>query len=161
MILRDSTNTASIGQFGAIQTAAPAMSVELMSIDLRNVGDFEPSITEFAQRPNGGIVALATPATNIHRELVISLAARLRLPSIYSHRLFVRDGGLIAYGPDRIEQFRRAAGYVDRILKGQKPADLPVQNPTKYELTINLGTAKALGLTVPNTLLATADEVIE
>jgi putative ABC transport system substrate-binding protein len=160
-VLRDVSNTSTIGQLGAIQSAAPSFGVELSAINLREAGDIEHDIMAFAQKPNGGMIALATPSALVHRKLIIALAERHRLPAIYSYRLFVVDGGLISYGPDRIDQFRLAAGYVDRILKGEKPADLPVQNPTRYELSINRKTASALGLTVPDMLLATADEVIE
>jgi putative ABC transport system substrate-binding protein len=133
----------------------------LRPIDLRDSGDIEHSVGAFAQTPNGGLIVTGSPAATALREFIVDLAARYRLPAVYSIRAFVAAGGLISYGADFLDQFRRAAGYVDRILKGEKPADLPVQAPTKYELVLNLKTAKALGLTVPPTLLATADEVIE
>jgi ABC-type uncharacterized transport system substrate-binding protein len=160
-VLRESGLASGIGQFGAIQIVAPSLGVELRSVDVRDPGEIERGIAAFAQGSNGGLIVLGTPGTAIHRKLIVALAAKHRLPATYSARFFASDGGLIAYGPDRVDQFRRAAGYVDRILKGEKPADLPVQAPTKYELVINLKTAKALGLTVPDTLLARADEVIE
>ena len=128
---------------------------------VRDAGEIEHAVTTFARRPNGGLIVTASGVATRHRELIITLAARHRLPAVYSNRLFVTDGGLISYSPDRIDQFRRAADYVDRILRGENPADLPVQAPTKYELVINLTAAKALGLDVPETLLAIADEVIE
>jgi putative ABC transport system substrate-binding protein len=160
-VLRDSATSSGSGQFGAIQAAASSLGVELRPIDVRDSGEIERAITAFARQPNGGLIVAATALAQSHRALIITLADRLRLPAVYSYPLFVADGGLIAYGPDTIEPYRRAAGYVDRILKGEKPADLPVQAPTKYELAINLKTAKALGLTVPPTLLVRADEVIE
>jgi putative ABC transport system substrate-binding protein len=135
--------------------------VEVTPIDAREAGEIERTVTDFARLPNGGLIVQASTSTIHHRKLIITLAARHRLPAVYPYRLFVGDGGLISYGADSIEPFRRAAGYVDRILKGEKPADLPVQAPTKFELVINLNTAKALGLDVPPTLLARADEVIE
>ena len=140
---------------------APSLGVELRPIDVRDAGEIERAITAFAQVPNGGLIVTASPAATSHRELIITLAARHRLPAVYPYRVYVTGGGLISYGPDLVDQYRRAASYVDRILKGEKPADLPVQAPTKYELVINLKTAKALGLDVPPTLLARADEVIE
>jgi putative tryptophan/tyrosine transport system substrate-binding protein len=149
------------GQFAAIQASAPSLGVEVRPINARDVGETERAITAFAQPSNGGLIVAAGAAAFFHRDVIIKLAARHRLPALYSDHAFVTDGGLIAYGPDRVDQFRRAADYVDRILKDEKPADLPVQAPTKYDLTINLKTAKALGLTVPSTLLARADEVIE
>jgi len=130
-------------------------------VDTRDAGEIERVITAFAQSANGGLVVTGSSGALFHRGLIVALAARHRLPAVYSARYYVTDGGLISYGPDFVDQYRRAAGYVDRILKGEKPADLPVQAPTKYELVINLKTAKALGLTVPETLLARADEVIE
>jgi putative tryptophan/tyrosine transport system substrate-binding protein len=160
-VLRDPTNSAEIGQFGAIQSAAPLLGVELIPLDVRDAGEIERAIMSFARGPNDGLIVLASAAATSHRDLIITLAARHRLPAAYADRVFVAAGGLLSYGPDRVDQFRRAAGYVDRILKGEKPADLPVQAPTKFELLINLKTAKALGLTVPPSLLATADEVIE
>jgi putative tryptophan/tyrosine transport system substrate-binding protein len=135
--------------------------VEVRPINVRDAGEIERAITAFAQPSNGGLIVAAGAAAFFHRDVAIKLAAQHRLPALYSDHAFVTDGGLIAYGPDRVDQFRRAADYIDRILKGEKPADLPVQAPTKYDLTINLKTAKALGLTVPPSLLARADEVIE
>ena len=135
--------------------------MEVNPIDARDAGEIERGITAFARGSNGGLIVLASALAIIHRQLIITVAARHRLPAVYAYRFFVTGGGLISYGPDSIDPYRRAAGYVDRILKGEKPADLPVQAPTKYELVINLKTAKALGITVPDTLLARADEVIE
>src|SRR6516225_4983307 len=160
-VLRDPTAGASMGQLGAIQGVVSALRLEASPIDLRDVGEIERAIADFARSPNGGLVVLPSGLSFIHRELVIRLAGRHRLPAVYPFRFYVEDGGLICYGPDAIDQLRRAAGYVDRILRGEKPADLPVQVPAKYELVINLKTAKALGLEVPATLLARADEVIE
>jgi putative ABC transport system substrate-binding protein len=160
-VLRDSANPAEIGQLAAIQTAAPSLGVELSPVGLREAGEIERAITEFARMANGGLIVPGSSLANDHRELIIGLAVRHKLPAIYSDRIFVIAGGLVSYGPDRIDQYRRAAEYIDRILKGEKPADLPVQAPTKYELVINLKTAKALGLTVPPSVLARADEVIE
>ena len=160
-VLRDPTAGASMGQLGAIQGVVSALRLEASPIDLRDVGEIERAIADFARSPNGGLVVLPSGLSFIHRELIIRLAGRHRLPAVYPFRFYVEDGGLICYGPDDIDQLRRAAAYVDRILKGEKPADLPVQTPTKYETVINLKTAKALGLTVPPTLLARADEVIE
>ena len=160
-ILRDPATAAGIGQFAAIQSVAPSFGVELRPIDMREVGEIERAVTTFARFSNGGLIVTAGSGSAIHGDLIITLAARHKLPAVYSDRHFVTGGGLISYGPDRVDQYRRAAAYVDRIFKGEKPADLPVQAPTKYELAINLKTAKALGLTVPPTLLASADEVIE
>jgi putative ABC transport system substrate-binding protein len=160
-VLRDSATSSGSGQFGAIQAAASSLRVELRPIDVHDAGQIERAITAFARQPNGGLIVAATALAQSHRALIITLAALHRLPAVYSYPLFVTDGGLIAYGPNTIEPYRRAAGYVDRILKGEKPADLPVQAPTKYELAINLKTARALGLNVPPSLLATADKVIE
>ena len=161
-VLRDPALAAGIGQFAVIQAMAPpSFGVELTPIDVRDPGEIERAITAFAREPNGGLIVTASSAASIHRDLIISLATRYRLPNVYPFRYYPPSGGLISYGPDPIEQHRRAAGYVDRILKGEKPADLPVQAPTKYELVINLKTAKALGLNVPPTVLARADEVIE
>src|ERR1035437_1498969 len=160
-VIRDPTISAGAGQFGAIQTAAPSFGVEVTPVNMRDAGEIERAIAGFARSPNGGLILTAGPLGTIHRELIVTLAARHKLPAVYYERYFVTGGGLISYGPHLIDQYERAAGYVDRILKGEKPADLPVQAPTKYELVINLKTAKALGLTVPPTLLATADEVIE
>ena len=160
-VLRDPALTAGIGQFAVIQSVAPSLGVEVSPVDMRDAGEIERAVTAFARSPNGGLIVTSSALANVHRDLIIGLAARHRLPAVYSFRCFVGAGGLISYGPDPIDPYRRAAGYVDRILKGEKPADLPVQAPTKYELAINLKTARALGLDVPPTLLARADEVIE
>jgi putative ABC transport system substrate-binding protein len=160
-VLRDPAIAAGSGQLGVIQALAPSFGVELTPIGVRDAGEIERGISAFARGPNDGLIVTGSPLAVIHRELIIALAARRRLPAVYFYRFFVRKGGLISYGPDSIDPYRRAAGYVDRILKGEKPADLPVQAPTKYELVINLKTARALGLTVPLSLLARADEVIE
>jgi len=160
-VLRDPIVTAGPAQLAAIQGVAPSFGVELKPVDIRDRSAIERALASFARSPNGGLIVTVTPAAAVHRHLIITLAARHRLPAVYGYRYFVMDGGLISYGPDTIDQYRQAAGYVDRILKGEKPADLPVQAPTKYELVINLKTAKALGLEVPPTLLARADEVIE
>ncbi len=149
------------GQLGAIQSVAPSFGVELSPIGVRDVGEIERGISTFARGSNGGLIVTATTQATVHRDLIIALTARHLLPAVYSDRVFVTGGGLISYGPDRIDPYRRAAGYVDRILKGEKPADLPVQAPTKYELVINLKTAQALGIEIPTSLLARADEVIE
>jgi len=160
-VLRDSAIAAGPGQFGVLQAFAPSLGLELRPVDLREAGQIERSINTFAQGSNGGLIVTGSPAATAHRNLIVALAARNRLPAVYYLPVFCAAGGLICYGVDFLDQFRRAAGYVDRILKGEKPADLPVQAPTKYELAINLKTAKALGLDVPPTLLARADEVIE
>ena len=160
-VLRDPTIPEGIGQFAIIQAVAPSLGMELRPIDVRNAPEIEQAVTVFARGANGGLIVPASGLANVHRELIITLAARHRLPAVYPFRFYVTGGGLISYGPDSIDPHRRAAGYVDRILKGEKPADLPVQAPTKYELVINLKTAKALGLDVPAALLARADEVIE
>jgi putative tryptophan/tyrosine transport system substrate-binding protein len=160
-VLRDAASTSGIGQLGAIQSVASSFGMELMPVGVSDVGEIERGVTAFARASNGGLIVTGNMLTIVHRELIITLAARHRLPAVYNLRVFVTDGGLICYGPDSIDPFRRAAAYVDRILKGEKPADLPVQAPTKYELVINLKTARALGLEVPPTLLARADEVIE
>ena len=160
-ILRDPDSPAGIGQFAAIQTVAPSFGVELIPLDVYDAAEIEPAIEVFARSSNGGLIVAASIIAAAHPEMIIAQAARYRLPAVYSDPAFAIRGGLSSYGPDRVDQFRRAAGYVDRILKGEKPADLPVQAPTKYELVINLKTAKALGLEVPPTLLARADEVIE
>ena len=161
-ILRDPALAAGIGQFAAIQAMAPpSFGVELIPIDVRDAGEIDRDVAAFALESNGGLIVTGSSATAVHRELIIMLAARHRLPAVYPFRYFVTSGGLISYGPDPTDQFRRAAGYVDRILKGEKAADLPVQSPTKYELAINLKTATALGLTMPPPLLARADQVIE
>jgi len=150
-----------IAQLAAIQAVAPSFGVELSVIGVRDTDEIESAVAAFARSPNGGLIVTTSTSALIHRELISTLAARHRLPAVYPFRYYVTAGGLISYGPDSIDPYRRAASYVDRILKGEKPADLPVQNPTKYELVINLKTAKALGLDVPPTLLARADEVIE
>jgi putative ABC transport system substrate-binding protein len=160
-VLRDSAIAAGPGQFGVIQAAAPSLGVELRVVDMRDAGEIERAIAAFAQGSNNGLIVTGSPAAMFHRDLITTLAARHRLPAVYPHRAFADAGGLISYGADSVDQFRRAASYVDRILKGEKPADLPVQAPTKYELVINLKTARALGLEVPPMLLARADEVIE
>jgi putative ABC transport system substrate-binding protein len=160
-VLRDPAMAAGTGQLGAIQSAAPSFSVELSPVNVRDAGEIERAVTAFARGSNGGLVVSASGLAIVHRELIVALAARHKLPAVYFQRFFATAGGLISYGPDTIDPHRHAAGYVDRILKGEKPADLPVQAPTKYELVINLKTAKALGLDVPPTLLARADEVIE
>ena len=145
----------------AIQSAAPSVGVEVSPVNVRDAGEIERVVTAFARSSNGGLIVTVSALTVVHRDLIIALAARHKLPAVYYRRYFVTGGGLISYGADFVDQYRRAAGYVDRILKGDKPADLPVQAPTKYELVINLKAAKALGLEVPPTLLARADEVIE
>jgi putative ABC transport system substrate-binding protein len=160
-VIRDPAITSGIGQWGAIQTAAPSLGVEMSPVNVRDAGEIERAVTAFARSSNGGLIVTGSALAQVHRDLIITLAARHKLPAVYFERFFVTGGGLISYGPDIVDQFRRAAGYVDRILKGERPADLPVQAPTKYELVINLKTAKALGLEVPPTLLARADEVIE
>jgi putative ABC transport system substrate-binding protein len=160
-VLRDPAIPQGIGQFGAIQSVAPSLGVEISPVNVRDAGEIERAIAAFARSSNGGLIVTGSALAVVHRDLIITLAARHKLSAVYFQRFFVTTGGLISYGPDYLDQFRRAAGYVDRILKGEKPADLPVQAPTKYELVINLKTAKALGLTMPTTLLATADEVIE
>ena len=160
-VLRDPAIASGIGQFGAVQAVAPSLRVELSPVDVRDAPEIERAVTAFAGIENGGLVVTASPSGTVHRELIIALAARHKLPAVYWQRFYVASGGLMSYGPDLLDQYGRAAGYVDRILKGEKPADLPVQAPTKYELVINLKTAKALGLTVPPTVLARADEVIE
>jgi ABC-type uncharacterized transport system substrate-binding protein len=160
-VLRDQTNPAGIAQFGAIQALAPSLGVQVSPINVRNANEIESGIATFARTPNGGLIVTGSAAATVHYPLITKLAAQYKLPAIYSNRLSVAGGALISYGPDRVDQYRRAASYVDRILKGEKPADLPVQAPTKYELVVNLKTAKALGLEVPATLLARADEVIE
>jgi putative ABC transport system substrate-binding protein len=160
-VLRDPAVASGIGQFGAVQAVAPSLGVELSPVDVRDVGEIERAVTAFARSGNGGLIVTGSALALVHQDPIISLANRHRLPAVYWNRRFVTGGGLISYGPDTIDPFRRAAGYVDRILKGAKPADLPVQAPTKYELLINLKTAKTLGLEVPPPLLARADEVIE
>ena len=160
-VLRDPAITAGIGQWGAIQSAAPSLGLEVSPVNVRDAGDIERAIMSFARFSNGSLIVTGSALAAVHRDLIITLAARHKLPAVYFQRQFVTEGGLISYGPDLLDQHRRSAGYVDRILKGEKPADLPVQAPTKYETVINLKTAKALGLDVPATVLARADEVIE
>jgi putative ABC transport system substrate-binding protein len=159
-VIRDPTRGPGVAQFAAIQTAAQSLGVELTPVNTLDVQDIERGLTTFARTANGGLI-VTSGGTGFHRDVIIPLAARLRLPAVYPYRYYAAEGGLASYGPSTIDQFRRAAGYVDRILKGEKPGDLPVQAPTKYELVLNLKTAKALGLTVPDTVLARADEVIE
>ena len=160
-VLRDPTISSGPAQFGVIQAAAPSLRVEVSPVNVHDASEIERGVTAFARSGNGGLIVTGSPLSLVHREVIIALSARHKLPAMYFLRQFVTDGGLISYGPNVPDQARRAAGYVDRILKGEKPADLPVQAPTKYELVINLKTAKALGLEVPPTLLVTADEVIE
>jgi len=160
-VLRDPAIPTGPAQFGVIQAAAPSAGMEVRTVDVRDAREIERGIAALARASNGGLIITASAGSQVHHNLIITLAARHKLPAVYYERLFASAGGLISYGPDFVDRFRRAAGYVDRILKGEKPADLPVQAPTKYELVINLKTAKALGLEIPQTLLATADEVIE
>jgi ABC-type uncharacterized transport system substrate-binding protein len=160
-VLRDARQASGSGQFGAIQAVAPSFGVELTPIDVRDASEIERSVAAFVRGAKAGLIVATGQMSLVHRDLIISLAARHAVPAVYWNRFYAAAGGLIAYGPDPIDPYRRAAGYVDRILKGEKPADLPVQVPVKYELVINLKTAKALGLDVPPTLLARADEVIE
>ena len=160
-VLRDPSMAAGPAQFAAVQAVAPSLGVELRQVDVRDGNEIERAITTFAQNPNSGLIVTGSPLASSHRDLIIMLAARHRLPAVYFAQYWAAAGGLISYGSDFVDQFRRAAGYVDRILKGEKPADMPVQAPTKYELVINLKPAKALRLTVPQSLLARADEVIE
>ena len=160
-VLRENDIASGIGQLAVIQATAPLFGVEVRPVDVRDADEIERAVTAFARSPNGGLIVTVSPFTALHRKLIIALAARLRLPAVYGLRYQATSGGLISYGQDTIAPFRSAAGYVDRILKGERPADLPVQVPTKYELVINLKTARALGLEVPPTLLARADEVIE
>ena len=160
-VLREPSIASGIGQFAAIQSTASSSGVDLSAIDSRDASEIEGALSAFANEPNGGIIITASASAVGHRELIISLALRYRLPNVYPFRYYPASGGLASYGPDSITDFKRAAGYVDRILKGEKPADMPVQAPTKYELVINLKTAKALGLTIPPSVLARADHVIE
>jgi ABC-type uncharacterized transport system substrate-binding protein len=160
-VLRDAAMGAGPGQFGVIQALAPSLGLEVAPVNVRDTGEIERSVAGFARSSNGGLIVTGSALTAVHRDLIVTLAARHKLPAVYFERPFVTGGGLVSYGPDVVDQYRLAAGYVDRILKGEKPADLPVQAPTKYELVINLKTAKALGLTIPPTVLARADEVIE
>jgi len=160
-VLRDATQGSGTSQFGVIQAMAPSLRVEVSHVNVRDATEIAPAVAAFARSSNGGLIITASGLSFIHSNLIVKLAAQYRLPAVYFERSFAAAGGLMSYGPDQIDQFRRAAGYVDRIFKGEKPADLPVQAPTKYELVINLKTAKALDLEVPQTLLATADEVID
>jgi putative ABC transport system substrate-binding protein len=160
-VLRDPAVTSGIGQFGAVQIVAPSLGVDVSPVDVRDAGEIERAVTAFARGSNGGLIVTGSAFGIVHRKLITTLAARHKLPAVYSARYYVTAGGLISYGPDTIDTFRHAAGYVDRILKGEKPADLPVQAPTKYQLVINLKTANALGIELPPTVLARADEVIE
>jgi putative ABC transport system substrate-binding protein len=160
-VLRDPTIASGIGQTGAIQSVAPSLGVQVSPVGVRDASEIERAIATFGHGANGGLIVLGAPLAIMQRDLISALAARHRLPAVYPVRLFVAAGGLISYGPDSIDPYRRVAGYVDRILKGEKPADLPVQNPTKFELVINVKTANALGITVPTALLVRADEVIE
>ena len=160
-VLRDPAVASGIGQFAAVQAVAPSLGVELSPVDTRDAPEIERAVTVFARSGNSGLIVTPSPVASRHRELIIALAARHKLPAVYGFRFYVTTGGLISYGPDPIDQYRRAAGYVDRILKGEKPAALPVQAPTKYELAINLKTAKVLDLDIPANLLARASEVIE
>jgi ABC-type uncharacterized transport system substrate-binding protein len=160
-VLRDASQGFAVSQFVAIQTVAPSLGVEVIPVNMRDPGEIEQSVDAFARAPNGGLIPIPSAAAVRHRDLIITLAARRKLPAVYWERLFVAAGGLISYGPDLLDQFRQAANYVDRILKGDKPADLPVQAPTKYGTVLNLKTAKALGLDIPASVLARADEVIE
>ncbi|MFL5073305.1 MAG: ABC transporter substrate-binding protein, partial [Xanthobacteraceae bacterium] len=160
-VLRDPAVASGIGQFGAVQIVAPSLGVQVSPVDVRDADEIERAVTAFARGSNGGLIVTGSAFGIVHRKLITTLAARHKLPAVYSGRFYVTAGGLISYGPDPIDPFRRAAGYVDRIFKGEKPADLPVQAPAKYELVVNLNTAKALGIDIPTTLLARADEVIE
>jgi putative ABC transport system substrate-binding protein len=160
-IMRDATDPAGTGQWGAIQSVAPLLGLVLTPIGMRDADEIERALSAFARIADGGLVITGSAPAAVHRDLIIALADKYRLPAVYPFKFFASAGGLLSYGPDTLDQFRRAAGYVDRILKGERPADLPVQSPTKYELAINLKTAKVLGLTVPDSLLARADEVFE
>jgi len=160
-VLREPGLTAAIAQFAALQAVAPSLHIELVPLNLRDAGEIEHSVAAFVRSPADGLIVTSGPLTAVHRHLIIKAAARYKVPAVYGARYHSVDGGLMSYGPNFVEQYRLAAGYVDRILKGEKPADLPIQAPTKYELVINLKTAKALGFTVPASLLARADEVIE
>jgi putative ABC transport system substrate-binding protein len=160
-VLRDATQGGGTSQFAAIQTAAPSLRIDVNPANVSNAGEIDRAVSAIARTPNGGLIVVAGPTTSPHRDLIVMLAARHRLPAVYADRVYIAAGGLISYGPDRFDQFRRVAGYVDRILKGEKPADLPVQAPVKYEMVLNLKTAKALGLDVPDIVRLRADEVIE
>src|SRR5215831_18578779 len=160
-VLRDPAIASGIGQFGALQAIAPSLGVKLTPVDVRAAAEIEHSLTAFARSANGGLIVAAAPPATRHRDLIIALAAKHRLPAVYSAPYMTVAGGLVSYGPDFVDQYRRAAAYVDRILKGEKPSDLPVQNPIKFDLSVNLRTAKALGLSVPPAMLTRADHVIE
>jgi ABC-type uncharacterized transport system substrate-binding protein len=160
-VLRNAATPSGPGQFGVIQAVAPSLRVEVNPVNVRDAGEIERAVAAFARAPNGGLIVTASPLAQRHRDLIVALAAGHKLPAIYPFRYFAAAGGLVSYGPNEVDQYRQAAGYVDRILKGEKPGDLPVQTPTKYELVINLKTAKALGLDAPQSVLARADEVIE
>jgi putative tryptophan/tyrosine transport system substrate-binding protein len=160
-VIRDPTIAAGLGVWAAIQSVSPSVAIEVSPVNMTDAGEIERAVASFARGPNGGLIVTGSALTVLHRDLIIALAARYKLPAVYYDRYQIAAGGLVSYGVDNVDQFRRAAGYVDRILKGEKPADMPAQQPTKYELAINLKTAKALGLDVPPTLLARADEVIE
>jgi putative ABC transport system substrate-binding protein len=160
-VIRDPAASAGIGQWGAIQAVAPSVRLLVSPVNVSDPDEIERDLAAFARSSNSGLIVTSSPSAQLHRHLIVTLAARHRLPAVYYQRAFVTSGGLVSYGPDFIDQYRRAAGYVDRILRGEKPADLPVQAPTKYELVINRRTAKALSIELPPTLLATADEVIE
>jgi len=161
VVIRDPASAAGNGQLGAIQSIAPALGVEVSAVGVRDPGEIERAITAVARDPSGGLIVTTSTRASAHRELILALVARHKMPAVYPFRFYVTSGGLVSYGADWIDQYRRAAGYVDRILKGEKPADLPVQAPTKYELVVNLKAAKALGVDIPATVLARADEVIE
>ena len=160
-MLRDAADPSGIGELAAIQSVAPAIGLDVSPLNMGNAAEIERAVAVFAQTANGGLIVSSSALTVVHRDLIITLAARHKLPAVYFQRFFVASGGLVSYGPNFLDQFRRAAGYVDRILKGEKPADLPVQAPTKYELVVNLKTAKALGLVIPQAMISRADEVIE
>jgi putative tryptophan/tyrosine transport system substrate-binding protein len=160
-VIRDPAIAAGTGLFGAIQAMAPSLGMEVSPVNVRDEGEIERAVTTFGRSENNGLIVTASALVRVHRDLIVALATRHKLPAIYWERSLVADGGLISYGPNFIDLYQQAAGYVDRILKGEKPADLPVQAPTKYELAINLKTAKAMGLEIPSELLARADEVIE
>jgi putative ABC transport system substrate-binding protein len=160
-VLRDAANPAGTAQFGAIRTTASSLGIDVSPIGIRDAGEIEPGVANFARFPNRGLIVTPSAGVSVHHTLIVALAARYKLPAVYSERFMVTGGGLISYGPEGIDQFGRAASYVDRILKGEKPADLPVQAPTKFALVINLKSAKALGLAIPQSLIASADEVIE
>jgi len=160
-VFRDSGNPAGSAQFGAIQAVAPSLGMQVSPVNVRDAGEIERAVTAFARSANGGLIVTGSASATVHRNLIITLAARHKLPAVYTNRFDIIGGGLMSYGPDRFEEYRGAASYIDRILKGEKPGDLPVQAPTKYELVINLKTAKALGLDIPPSVLARADEVVE